>query len=308
MVKSETLTDMQRNHMNADLYDRERERIHASWFAEDTVDFWRHARMYRTIAPLATFYGKARWMSVGDGRFGLDSVRLKRMFGLDVYPTDIAENMLKKALEIGVLREYGIEDIERLSLAEGFCDVIFCKEALHHLARPLVGLYEMLRVAAEVVVLIGPVDDLLRPLVLTRQNIRGHLKAIVRILLGRETALPPYRDEQRHNIKGDFEPSGNFVYRVSNREINKVVHALDLGGMAYYPFNDAYETGVEFEKAEEGNALFQRIREGIANADRAGEGNLCTTVIFKNRISAELKENMTKCGFIFPDKTDNPYL
>lgn len=37
-------------------------------------------------------------------------------------------------------------------------DLVFCKEGLHHLARPLLGLYEMLRIAHHGVIVIEPFD------------------------------------------------------------------------------------------------------------------------------------------------------
>lgn len=37
-------------------------------------------------------------------------------------------------------------------------DLVFCKEGLHHLARPLLGLYEMLRIARKGVIVIEPFD------------------------------------------------------------------------------------------------------------------------------------------------------
>jgi hypothetical protein len=79
--------DLQRHHMDTDLLQPDRAKYHASWFREDTVDFWRHRRMYDTCAPVAAFCKDAKWLTVGDGRYGLDSVWLrapiypKRCFG-----------------------------------------------------------------------------------------------------------------------------------------------------------------------------------------------------------------------------------
>jgi len=41
---------------------------------------------------------------------------------------------------------YEKQNCERLSYASGSFDLVFCKESLHHLTRPVQGLYEMLRV------------------------------------------------------------------------------------------------------------------------------------------------------------------
>ena len=95
--------DLQREYMDNDIHKDERKLIHESWFKEDTVDFWRHKRMYETIKPLALFYGNKKWLSIGDGRYGLDSYRLKKMFNINVFPTDISKKMLEKARELGIV-------------------------------------------------------------------------------------------------------------------------------------------------------------------------------------------------------------
>ena len=73
--------------------------------------------------------------------------------------------------------------------------------------------------------------------------------------------LPDIKD-----AKHSYEDIGNCVYSVSNREIDKIVHAMDLSGMAYYEFNDSYVEGVEFEIAEENNALFKQIKKISRNS------------------------------------------
>lgn len=56
---------------------------------------------------------------------------------------------------------YEQQNMENLTLETASFDVVFCKEALHHLARPVLGLYEMLRVCEKAVVLIEPYDTLI---------------------------------------------------------------------------------------------------------------------------------------------------
>jgi hypothetical protein len=77
--------------MSDDLHKVERQPVHESWFREDTADFWRHKRMYDTIKPIASFYHDKKWRSIGDGRYGLASYRLNKMFNIDVFPTDISK-------------------------------------------------------------------------------------------------------------------------------------------------------------------------------------------------------------------------
>ena len=82
MKKEGKFIEMQKHVMNEDAFIEERKKIHESWFDSETVDFWRHNRMYATISPLANFYHKKKWLTLGDGRYGLDSYRLNKMFDL----------------------------------------------------------------------------------------------------------------------------------------------------------------------------------------------------------------------------------
>ena len=44
-----------------------------TWFNTNTVDSWRHKRMYTLIDPLLACYPEAKWLTVGDGRYGKDA-------------------------------------------------------------------------------------------------------------------------------------------------------------------------------------------------------------------------------------------
>ena len=35
---------------------------------EDTLDRWRHNRMYRLLEPIIRFYTSYKWLTIGDGR------------------------------------------------------------------------------------------------------------------------------------------------------------------------------------------------------------------------------------------------
>ncbi len=308
MITFEELTKIQRDHMNNDLFNENRDKIQNSWFDETTVDFWRHDRFYQLIEPLARFYKNNSWLSVGDGRFGLDSVRLKKKFALNVFPTDISENMLKRGKDMGLFDEYGVENVENLSFEDDSYDVIFCKESMHHFPRPMIGLYEMIRVAKEAVIIIEPIDEPKQYLIDNRKYFKSAMKLLIGKLLGKKVqAYLPYQSNF-YDVHGIFEPSGNYIYELSNREVNKVVHALDLGGMAFIKMNDVYLEGVEYEQATSGNPTFEKIKELLKFADETGNFNVTATVIFKNKIPNDLRKMMEIFGYTFPKKTDNPHI
>ena len=56
------------------------------------------------------------------------------------------------------IKNYKIENAENLSFEDKTIDFILCKESYHHFPRPMVALYEMLRVARNGVLLIEPND------------------------------------------------------------------------------------------------------------------------------------------------------
>src|SRR5580698_4749001 len=80
----------------ADRSDPDRKRISDSWFDRSTADYWRHSRCYEIAKILGGIAGE-RWLTVGDGRFGLDAIRLKEQGITDVLPTDLTEILLKES-------------------------------------------------------------------------------------------------------------------------------------------------------------------------------------------------------------------
>ena len=95
---------------------------------------------------------------------------------------------------------------ERLPFASASFDLVFCKESLHHLARPVSGLYEMLRVCRRAVVFVEPWSC-----------------ALVR-LLDRVGVTTRYERGQRDNL-GE---RNNFVYRWTQRQLEPLLCSLYL--------------------------------------------------------------------------------
>jgi ubiquinone/menaquinone biosynthesis C-methylase UbiE len=307
------LTKRQKLYMDDDVYTEERNRVHESWFDEMTTDFWRHNRMYETIRPFATSLIDASWLTVGDGRYGLDAIRLKRLFGLQsVFPTDIGENMLRISKERGMIDNYGVENAEMLSFQDSSFDVVFCKEAFHHFPRPYLALYEMLRVCNKAVVMIEPAERLASNGAETKPYLIAGLRLILAKLLrkGYRPYVPPLE-----GLNHSFEEAGNYIYTVSIRELEKLVHGMALGGLAWKGINDMYVKGCEFEEAKHGNPIFDRINWSIAQGDKLCKAhpqfhqpNLVSVIIFKSPPEPALAEKLTLAGFQMPQVQQNPYL
>jgi len=99
---------------------------------------------------------------------------------------------------------YQIQNCEALALDSRSFDLVLCKEGLHHLARPVQGLYEMLRVCRDAVVIMEP-----------NHTMAGRILQILR--LG-----SVYETNQQNNL----ECRDNFVYRWSRRQLESISEQL----------------------------------------------------------------------------------
>jgi len=309
------------SHFDSDLVESERVRISTSWFDESTADFWRHARAYE-CAGLLAHRANASWLTVGDGRWGLDSIRIRSKGFSSVVASDISEALLRAAKERGLIDTYAIENAERLSFADDSFDFVFCKESLHHFPRPFAALYEMLRVAREAVFIIEPNDtvEIVAPANESPRYVRtGRVRRALLALLGRDhvtipaTAAGPARPTLRFN-KPDWESSGNFAYAVSRRELEKVALGLNLPQLVIKGLNDHYIKGCEFEPADESkSAIFRELRRVIGDKDRhcaqgLSEFNLIMAGFFCRPIDAAARAKFLAAGWEVMDLPANPYV
>lgn len=264
-----------------------------------TVDHWRHRRAFARLDPLIRAFPQAAWLTIGDGRCASDAQYLKRR-GASAIATDISGTLLAEAFRRGVIDQYRVENAEQLSLADESVDLVLCKEAYHHFPRPMLALYEMLRVARVAVVLHEPLDRFLHsPFPEAAWN---WLKSLPLRFAARYKRDIPFR----------FEPTGNFIYTLSRREVQKAAMALDLPFLAFAEMNDCYIEGVETEPAVEGNALFGRVRRRIRQLDtlcrlRIRQGQILTAVIFKQMPDAGAQDELRRAGYEIQRLPLNPY-
>lgn len=269
-----------------------------TWFKNDTVDAWRHQRMYRTLDPLLET-GCSTWLTIGDGRFGKDSRYISDK-GLDVTASDIDDRLLLEAKDIGFISKFSKENAESLSFSDATFDYVLCKESYHHFPRPMIALYEMLRVASKGVVLIEPNDQYI-----TYSVIRNFFVNMIRKLLPIgivPIGIPKY----------NFEEFGNYVYTISRRELEKTALGMNYRYLAFKGINDSYVYGVEFEKVSEKGRLFRKIttriflRNLLAKLQIIDYGIL-VSILFKQPPSKELIDRLTHDGFDIVELPENPY-
>jgi len=256
----------------------------------NSVDAWRHQRMLESILPLVEESPEAKWLTVGDGGFGSDAFFLES-HGIDVMATSISTHTLEVAHSRGLIKKYAAENAEGFSLPDKAVDFVLCKESFHHFPRPALAFYEMLRIARRGIVLIEPAEGPPRPL--------ATLKASVKRLL-------------RHDVSDQFEPSGNFIYRVSIRETSKMLTALGYRHLAWKGINDFWYPpfgAADFRKMSAG-AIGTRL--GIAVQDllaktRLLNYGLAALLCFKEQPGAKLVATLKQRGFAIVNLPQNPY-
>jgi SAM-dependent methyltransferase len=255
----------------------------------DSIDNWRHSRMLGLARTIWELFPGSRWMTIGDGRFASDAAFLHSQ-GIDVIATNLTDAPLRYAQEHGHIHNYQVENAEAISMPDNACDFVLCKEAYHHFPRPPIALYEMLRVSRVAVVLIEPLDN---PKVL--DGVKRLLKTIIR------------GDQEQQ-----FEDSGNFLYRLSLRELEKLMTAAGGEVLAFKPMNDFWHPRFGGYAAGEFNlgALVTRLgiaaQNILARARLLGFGLGCV-VVFKGNTSPDVRRALKSAGFKIIDLPRNPY-
>ncbi len=102
--------------------------------------------------------------------------------------------------------KYQKQNSECLNLPSKHYDLVICKEGIHHLARPVLGVYEMLRLSTDSIIIIEPADTLIGR-ILEKLNLSS-----------------VYEKNQQGNIK--FRD--NYVYRWNKTMFNALLKSYYL--------------------------------------------------------------------------------
>jgi SAM-dependent methyltransferase len=258
-----------------------------------------YARRVRSVVlPLLASYQGSEWLTVGDGGLAADAYFLQQ-HGVRALATDISTDLLAEAKRLGRITDYRRENAERLSFSDGTFDFVHCKESYHHFPRPLLALYEMLRVARQGVVLIEPNDPWISGSALApvaRAVFRG-----IRRAMGKTTP--------RHT----YEVSGNYLYTLSVREMEKAAVGMNLPAIGYRHFNFFYRPGVETAPAMWKHPLFIQGTFMLAAKNvlsRLGlvPYGMLAVVLFTASPSADAVRRLRAGGFRVVTLPRNPYL
>ncbi|OFZ51019.1 MAG: hypothetical protein A2417_19775 [Bdellovibrionales bacterium RIFOXYC1_FULL_37_79] len=268
------------------------------WLLPNTVDSWRHKRMYDLVLPILKNDPNTTWLTVGDGRFGLDAQYIMSN-GSACMATDISDTLLIEAKQKNLINDYQIENAEALSFDDNQFDYTFCKESFHHFPRPIIALYEMLRVSKKAAVLIEPSDPLTTPtpLKVLFQNFKKMIKFILK------------KDNSEHH----YEEVGNYIYKLSIKEITKIAIAQNFSTIATKGINDVYLSGVENEMVEDHGPLLKKTKRRIFLYDllcllRLQDHLLVSVVIFKSQPSKATIEALIKHRYTIVHLPQNPHM
>jgi len=277
---------------------REKASHAGKWLLEDTADAWRHRRMHELVKPLLDVWNENSWITVGDGRYGLEAAFIEANGGKAV-ATDISDTLLEESAARGFISAYSRQNAESLDYPDSSFDLALCKESYHHFPRPPVALYEMIRVTRKAVVLIEPTD--LKIGATLRWKFFRWTIDTARKIAGRKGG---------HQI---FEETGNYVFGISILEMEKVALAMNLPMLAVKGINDYYVPGLGDEKADRSSRLFRKVRRRIAMNDflcRVGlkpHSNICV-VLFHQDPGTALAARLVKEGFEIVKLPENPYI
>lgn len=270
----------------------------------DTAGSRVYLRLYRYLTSIVQHSPDAQWLTVGDGRYGLDGYHLGRMGARRVMITDIAPALLDIAVERQLIPGYRLMNAEAMDMADNSVDYVLCKEALHHFPRPYLGLYEMLRVAQQAVVLVEP-HDVLGAWPLLRWLENGFDK--IRHWTG--LRLSPYR------TRYSYETVGNFVYKINARDMERLAGGLGLPLVMVRGHNYFWQNGLHrvphSRRWASGAYRKVALKKGVADLGRwlgLLPPGLITVVIFKEMPDAALQKAMRRQGYVAYPIPPNPYL
>jgi ubiquinone/menaquinone biosynthesis C-methylase UbiE len=203
------------------------------------VDCGRHSYMLETMIPILDEHKGAGWLTLGDGRFAFEGSYLHAR-GAHVHASDISDATLRVAERAGMIDEFSEQHGEYLSFEDDSFDFAFAKESLHHLPRPAMGIYEMLRVARRAALFIEPMATPY-PAPFLNHSFEYH-------------AMMGLTDTRHH-----FE-AHSFKYTISAQEIVQMAIGLNMPLVAFRGVPDVSRRDIANMKAGDVRAHLERMR------------------------------------------------
>ncbi len=265
---------------------------------KDCYAYWIHTETLRIMSPLMD--RRNTWLTIGDYN-GFEAQYLLE-HGQEAVASDISDTFLKEAKEEGLINAYRKENVERINLEENSFDYVSCREAFHHFPRAYLGLYEMIRVAKKGAIIVEPVDPLMTmPLMLWIKNLCDRINPLLINKLWKN--------------RFSWETVGNYVFKISEREIEKMAMGIGLPCIAFRTCNmlnknltvkNQFEVPIN-QHLKKRAILSTRIRDFFSRIGLIPYNTLIA-VIFKEMPDKTLQENLKNKGYKVLPLPPNPYL
>jgi ubiquinone/menaquinone biosynthesis C-methylase UbiE len=168
---------------------------------------------------------------------GIDLHYLRKYYRSEFSVADLSTAAIAKVRERYPEVTGHVQDMEELSFADDSFDYVFVSHGLHHLPRPMRGLYELLRVSRYGLLVIEPYDNWLTRLA------------------------------TRLGLATEIEESGNYVYRFSVRDVERVGRAAftRVAWDHFFAIHRVAKGRAEFQALRLVNALANRVCPGLGN-------------------------------------------
>jgi ubiquinone/menaquinone biosynthesis C-methylase UbiE len=226
------------------------------------------------------------WLTVADNN-GFEAHYLQGK-GQEVTASDISDALLREAHLRGGIAKFRAINAEAIDFPDDSFDYVSCREAFHHFPRAYRGLYEMVRVARKAALMIEPADMLMQmPELLFLKNVLDRFDR-------------RWIDKIWKNHYS-FETVGNYVFKISEREVEKMAMGMGLPCVAFKPFNAA--PGVDPKRAEK----VVRRRDVLCRMHLAPYVMLCCAV-FKQMPDEHTIQTLREMGYKIIPLPKNPYL
>ncbi|MDR1104363.1 MAG: class I SAM-dependent methyltransferase [Endomicrobium sp.] len=245
---------------------------------EDPIEF---KKLFPILNPNDT------WFTVGDS-YGTDAMWLSSHCK-EVTATDILKDMIELAQQKGYIKSFSAQNTEKMTFEDDSFDFACCRDTFHHFPRPYLAVYEMLRCAKKGVVIDEPVDPYIR---------MPFLMFICNIL---DTKKNPKRSSMFWKNRFSFEIVGNYVYKISQREFEKMAMGIALPAIAFYKFNH-----MRTENSFKGKVkyFFTTILSALGIIPYVRT----ITILFRELPDNDTKEALRKQGYYYYELPKNPYL
>ena len=256
----------------------------------------------RPLEFLTPFFDSSKtWLTVGDYN-GLEANYLLQR-NQNVIASDLSDAMLKEAKSEGLIKKFNKQNVERLTYSDNSFDYVVCKETFHHFPRAYLGLYEMIRVSKTATILVTePID------ILSKMSLLVLIKNIC-------DKINPLLINKFWKNRFSWESVGNYVFKISEREIEKIAMGIGLPYIAFKKYDNfkSHKTIEGLFDVPINQKLYRKIklklaiRSFISSLGIIPHGSLCC-VIFKEQPNKKVVSDLNGLGFTTIQLPKNPYL